>query len=210
MPLFNTKSFLRQEQYQELKKLNIDGEILDVGGSKYSGYLELIGGNHQVVVGNINPDYGIDVKFDAENPWPFDSDRFSGVLFINLLEHLFGYQFAISEAYRVLHVGGRVVGVVPFMFPVHGSPNDYFRFTASALERILKNSGFHSVKVKALGSGAFSVAYHTFIGFVRWNWLVPPLIGLCRLGDRILLKLKKDHKMSSQFMTLGYYFEAEK
>jgi len=208
MPLFNTKSFLRQEQYRAIQRLEVNGEILDVGGSHTSGYLELIKGEHTVLVGNIDASYGIDVNFDAEKPWPFDNGRFNCVLFINILEHLFDYTHALNEAYRVLRKGGRVVGVVPFMFPVHGSPSDHFRFTRFTLERILKNAGFHNIEVNELGTGAFSVVYHALIGFVRWNWMVTPLIALCRLGDRFLLFLKKDNKMSSKFMPLGYYFEA--
>jgi len=201
---------LRQEQYRALQKLTIDGEILDVGGSKKSGYLELIKGKHTVLVGNIDHSYGIDVNFDAEKTWPFNKERFDCVLFINLLEHLFDYNNAIKESFRVLKSRGRIIGVVPFMFPVHGSPSDHFRFTRFSLERILKNAGFQNIKITELGTGAFSVVYHTLIGFVRWNWMVPPLVWICRLGDRFLLFLKKDNKMSAKFMPLGYYFEAVK
>jgi len=210
MPLFNTKSFLRQEQYRALQNLEVNGEILDVGGSHRSGYLELIKGNHTVLVGNIDDSYEIDVNFDAEKPWPFADGRFDCVLFINLLEHLFDYAHALSEAHRVLRKGGKIVCVIPFMFPVHGSPSDYFRFTRFALEKILQNTGFQNITITELGTGAFSVVYHALIGLVRWNWLVAPLIGLCRLGDRFLLFLKKDNKMSAKFMPLGYYFEATK
>ena len=210
MPLFNTKSFLRQEQYRVLQNLKVKGEILDVGGSKKSGYLELIGGDHTVLVGNIDSSYGVDVIFDAEKSWPFTDGRFDCVLFINLLEHLFNYEHALREANRVLCSTGRIVGVVPFMFPVHGSPSDYFRFTRFALERMLRNVGFRSITVKELGTGAFSIIYHALIGFVRWGWLVRPLTWLCKLGDHFLLFLKKNNKMSSKFMPLGYYFEAKK
>lgn len=205
-----TKSFLRREEYRALARLSIDGEILDVGGSKTSGYLELIGGKHTVIVGNIDPSYGIDVAFDAESHWPFAGDRFSCVLFVNILEHVFDHRSVIAEAYRVIRGGGKVVGVVPFMFPVHGSPSDHFRFTRFALERLLISSGFRSIIIRELGTGAFSIAYHAFIGFVRWDFLATPLIYLCRLGDRFLLWLKPDNKMSARFMPLGYYFEAIK
>lgn len=210
MPLFNTKSFLRQEQYRALQNLEVNGEILDVGGSKKSGYLELIKGKHTVLVGNIDISYGIDITFDAEKTWPFVSGRFDCVLLINLLEHLFDYTNTLREANRVLRPTGKIVGVVPFMFPVHGSPSDHFRFTRFALERILQSAGFHNVIITELGTGAFSVIYHALIGFIRWNWLVEPLIWLCKLGDRFLLFLKRNNKMSAKFMPLGYYFEATK
>ena len=44
-----TKSFFRREEYKALAQLSIDGKILDVGGSKKSGYHELIKGNHTII-----------------------------------------------------------------------------------------------------------------------------------------------------------------
>lgn len=205
-----TKSFLRREEYKALSKLSIDGDILDVGGSKKSGYHELIQGKHTITTGNINESYGTDVIFNAEEPWPFPNASFEGVLFVNLLEHLYHYETAIEEATRVLKSGGIVAGVVPFMFNVHGSPNDYFRYTKSTLTRIFTEHGFKDVRVQELGTGAFSVMYHCLLGFVRWEWLATPLIAVCRGMDGIILRLKPNNKMSAREMPLGFYFEARK
>ena len=201
-----TKSYLRIEEYKMLSKLSVDGDILDIGGSKKSGYHELILGQHKIITGNIDPSYGADILFDAQKKWPFDDARFSCVLFINVLEHLFEYNTAISEAYRVLGGGGKVVGVVPFMFNLHGSPSDYFRYTRFALERMFLDAGFKSIEIKELGSGAFGVIYHALIGFVKWQWLVHLLIYLCKKLDSLILFIKPENKMSARFMPIGYYF----
>jgi SAM-dependent methyltransferase len=205
-----SKSFLRREEYKALAQLSIDGKILDVGGSKRSGYHELIKGNHTITTGNIDESYGIDVVFDAEKPWPFPEASFDGVLLVNILEHLYRYDIALDEAYRVLKVGGTVAGVVPFMLYVHGTPNDYFRFTKSTLLKEFGDRGFKNVRVMELGTGAFSVIYHALLGFVRWNWLATPLTALFGGIDRLILRLKPDNKMSAKEMPLGYYFEATK
>lgn len=205
-----TKSFFRREEYKALAQLSIDGKILDVGGSKKSGYHELIKGDHTIVTGNIDESYGIDVVFDAQKTWPFPEASFDGVLFVNLLEHLYRYDVAIEEAYRVLKRGGVVAGVVPFMFNVHASPNDYFRYTKSSLLKIFSERGFKEVHVAELGTGAFSVIYHALLGFVRWQWLATPLIAFFGGIDRLILCLKPDNKMSAKEMPLGYYFEARK
>lgn len=205
-----TKSFFRREEYKALAKVRIDGKILDVGGSKKSGYHELIQGEHSFTVGNIDDSYGIDVIFDAQKEWPFPDKTFDGVLLVNLLEHLYEYKKTLLEAHRVLVSGGVVIGVVPFMFNVHGSPNDYFRYTRSALEQILKESGFEEVQVQELGTGAFSVVYHCLLGFVRWNWLASVLIPIFAGMDRLVATLKPDNKMSAKQMPLGYYFEAKR
>lgn len=205
-----TKSFFRREEYKALAKLAIDGKILDVGGSKKSGYHELIKGDHAITTGNIDDSYGIDVVFDAQEAWPFPDASFDGVLLVNLLEHLYRYDIALDEAHRVLKEGGIVAGVVPFMFNVHASPNDYFRYTKSALLKIFGERGFKDVRVTELGTGAFSIIYHALLGFVRWQWLATPLIALFGGIDKLILALKPDNKMSVKEMPLGYYFEARR
>jgi SAM-dependent methyltransferase len=207
---YETKSFLRREEYKALSKLHIDGDILDVGGSKKSGYHELISGNHKITTGNIDSSYSADILFDAQKKWPFDSSIFSCVLFINVLEHLFDYNLAVAEAYRVIKNGGKVVGVVPFMLNVHGTPNDYFRYTKSSLEKILSGAGFKSIEIKELGSGAFSVICNILIGFLRWIWLASLIIFICRSLDRLVSILKPNNKMTAKYMPQGYYFEAVK
>lgn len=205
-----TKSFLRREQYKEIAKLTINGKILDVGGSQKSGYHELIKGTHAITTGNIDKSYGIDVVFDAQDTWPFPDASFDGVVLMNILEHLYRYNRALDEAARVLKPGGIVVGVVPFMFNVHGSPNDHFRYTRSTLERLLADRSFSQIEVRELGTGAFSVIYHCLIGFARFGWMADIGIGLARFLDWLVFKLKPDNKLSAKQMPLGYYFEAKK
>lgn len=205
-----TKSFLRREEYKMLATLSIDGPILDIGGSKKSGYHELLKGDHTITTANIDESYGTDVIFDAQNTWPFPDALFSGVLFVNVLEHLYDYRAAVNESFRVLHTGGTIAGVVPFMFNVHGSPADHFRYTRFTLERMLADAGYLDVQVKELGTGAFSVIYHCLLGFVRWNWLADVLIPLFGGADRLISSIKPGNRMSGTYMPLGYYFEAKK
>lgn len=205
-----TKSLLRREQYKALSQITIDGEILDVGGSKKSGYHELIKGQHTIVTGNIDESYGTDLVFDAQETWPFSNNSFDSVLMINLLEHLYVHDVALQEAYRVLKTNGRIIGAVPFLINVHGSPNDYFRYTKESLQRKLMEKGFADIQIKEQGTGAFSVVYHCLIGFVRFNWMADVLIPFFMGLDRLVLAAKPDNKMSSKQMPLGYFFQATK
>lgn len=202
-------SFLRRLEYQELAKLTIDGTILDIGGSKKSGYHELLKGSHTITTANIDASYGTDLLFDAEEVWPISDASYAGVLFVNVLEHLYRYEHALTEAKRVLQPGGTVAGVVPFLLNVHSGPRDYFRYTRFALERMLTDAGFKEVQVRELGTGAFSVIYQTLLSFVRWSWLASLLIPLFAGLDRVADTMKPHSALSKGFMPLGYYFEAK-
>lgn len=203
-----TKSLLRREEYRSLENMRIDGRILDVGGSTKSGYHERIQGTHEIVTANIDASYGADLIFDAEKPWPVADGSFDAVLFINVLEHLYEHRLAVSEAHRVLHSGGRVIAAVPFLFNVHGSPNDYFRYTKAALERLFKEAGFSDVTVAELGTGAFSVIYHCLLGFVPRSWLGALLMPVFTGLDRLIFWIRPNNSMSVRAMPLGYMVEA--
>lgn len=205
-----TKSFLRREEYRELAGRSIDGRILDIGGSKGSGYHELIRGTHTIVTGNLDMSYGADIAFDAQERWPFADGSFDAVLFMNVLEHLYHHREALAEAARVLRKDGRILGSVPFLFNVHGSPDDYFRYTKSALEKLLSDAGFTDIVVTPLGTGAWSVVYHTLIGFVLWDWMATPAIAFFRGLDRLLWSIKPHNRMSAEYFPLGYFFEAKR
>ena len=48
------------------------------------------------------------------------------------------------------------MGCVPFLIPYHADPDDYFRYTHSSLERILRQTGFDNIKITKLGEGGLA------------------------------------------------------
>lgn len=201
-----TNSLLRREEYARLADVSIDGRILDVGGVPSAHYHTLIKGTHEFVTANIDPK--ADLVFDAEKPWPVESASFEGVLLMNIIEHLYDTRTTLAEARRVLVPGGTFVGTSPFMFNVHPSPDDFGRYTKSALLRMFAEAGFTDVRITELGTGAFSVVYHALIGFMRWSWLANLGIAMAKGMDRLLGRLKPGNKMSSEYFPLGYFIVA--
>ena len=96
------RSIIREAEYELLKNIKINGKILDIGGSKKSGYQELIKGNNQILTVNINKEHGCDLVFDIEKKFPIESEKFNSVICLNVLEHIYNYENVISEASRVL------------------------------------------------------------------------------------------------------------
>lgn len=203
-------SLLRRLQYAEFARLTIDGRILDVGGARDSGYHELIRGMHTVEVANIAASPGVDMVFDAQERFPIEDAVYSGVILLNVLEHLFDYKNAVEESFRVLKPGGVLVGAVPFLFSVHASPDDYFRYTRSSLERIFRDAGYADIVIKELGTGAFSVIYHLLFGLYRFGFIKELVMRVCVFLDSIIRHIKRDSHMSERSMPLGYFFEAKK
>lgn len=81
---------------------------------------------------------------------PFRISSVDAVLMREILEHIHSPVEAIAEAHRVLRPGGILCGSVPFMFPVHADPSDYFRYTGEGLRHLLK--AFRAAKVVAHGN----------------------------------------------------------
>jgi SAM-dependent methyltransferase len=203
-------SLLRRLQYEELTRLTIDGRILDVGGAHESGYHELIKGTHTFEVANIMASPKVDFVFDAQERFPIEDNVYSGVILLNVLEHLYNYKNAVSESFRVLKSGGVLVGAVPFLFSVHASPDDYFRYTRSALEQIFRDAGYTDIVIKELGTGAFSVIHHLLFGLYYFDFIKELAMKICMFLDSIISYIKKDSYMSERSMPLGYFFEAKK
>ncbi|HMP74731.1 MAG TPA: methyltransferase domain-containing protein [Kiritimatiellia bacterium] len=90
----------------------------------------------------------VQVTAPAEKlPFP---DAHADVIFSNsVLEHVRGWREAITEMHRILKPGGLALVGVPFIFPIHGSPHDYWRWTPHGFDVIF--SAFSKVRVEQAG-----------------------------------------------------------
>lgn len=66
---------------------------------------------------------------------PFREGTVDAILCEMVLEHVPEARAAIDEIHRVLKPGGRVYIAVPFLWPFHASPHDYWRWTESGALR---------------------------------------------------------------------------
>lgn len=82
---------------------------------------------------------------------PFHNSEFDTVILTEVLEHVTDPFITLKEAHRVLRKGGLLFFTVPFLWPLHEIPFDEVRFTPFALGRILKQTDFENVEIKATG-----------------------------------------------------------
>lgn len=75
------------------------------------------------------------------------------VLCLETLEHVRRPWEAVKEIFRILKPGGTALFSIPFNFPVHNHPDDYWRMTASGLQALLMAAGFE--EIAAADSGEY-------------------------------------------------------
>ena len=108
---------------------------------------------------------------------PLLSNAVDGILCEMVLEHVQQAQAALGEFRRVLKPGGRMYVAIPFLWPYHASPHDYWRWTTSGFERELH--GFETV-----ASGISGGPTTTLVNVLH-EWLAMVL----SLGSDLLYRL---------------------
>lgn len=188
----------------------IKGKILDLAsGTKKPSYYRFlrVEDSSDIVSVDISDERKPDIKADLEKLFPFKNEEFDYVFCFNLLEHIYNYKNLIDESSRVLKNEGKLIGTVPFLGSVHGDPDDYFRYTKSALNNIFQEAGFKSIKIEALGYGPFAICYY-MTEFLLPKFLRPIFVFPVIFLDKIIMKLNKRHGKDKY--VLMYYFECIK
>jgi len=133
-------SFLRDHYYTEKQKKI---KTLNIGSCRGEYYTHIFQGAFLINV-DIRKCDGIDVLGNVYN-LPFKSGMFDVVLTIEVLEHLSDPKRAVNVVKRVLKEEGMFIATTRFFFPIHGAPNDFYRYTKSRLKHLLKD--FDIVKI---------------------------------------------------------------
>jgi SAM-dependent methyltransferase len=124
----------------------ISGQVLDVGGGEAASYRDHLNISGTLTSLNMDDSISPSVKGDLRHSIPFKNESFDSVISFNTLEHLEFDAFALGEMIRVLRPGGQLYVLVPFLYRVHGSPEDYHRHTAAGWNSLLRSAGVPSSK----------------------------------------------------------------
>lgn len=147
---FPGESALRAMEYEKLVQLEVGGQVLDVGGGENARYLKHLTGAAAISSINIDPDIGPTFLLAPGEPFPIADESFDNAVCLNTLEHIYDAKFVIRETFRCLKKGGSVYITVPFIFRVHGHPDDFFRGTTSWWKETLERTGFSSMELQPL------------------------------------------------------------
>lgn len=171
-----TKSFIRAFETEILSEIRLVGTSLDVGGGKKAQYRDLIPGYGGVTSLNIDAGLEPTILANANEAWPIADDSYDTIVSFNTLEHLINDVHVVHEMFRVMRPGGRAHIFVPFLFPVHGSPQDFHRHTGLYWDELLNSIGGADVVIEPMVWSPAVSALAT-LGHARWaKWLARTIV----------------------------------
>ena len=161
---------MRIFQILEIQKLEINSDFLDLGSTQsetnVSNYVKNKGLR---TYANLNTNLKDQNNINLEI-YPNDiKKKFKTIFLMNVLEHIKNTNNCFNNINDILDSDGIVYGSTPFLFHIHQSPNDYFRFTKQFLEEFLKEKGYKEIEVKILGTGIFCNMYSSLFNLTKIN-----------------------------------------
>ncbi len=177
-------SIYRALEYEALSKLSFSGRILDLGGGEKAHYTPSMkswikDGSYESV--NISEAMEPTFLIRSCQKLPIADNDFDMVVSINTLEHICNLEATLKEIVRVLKSGGKLVLAVPFLFRVHGCPDDYNRPTASWWDIILTRLNISDIKITPLVWDVMTTGLSVTEGvgpFKKLRRILVPLYGL--------------------------------
>ncbi len=202
------RTLARIMQSYFLKGKKVNGDAIDLGGSERSQYYLSLDTDDvcSIRYADLYREGDNILKVDFEEKFDIDSASFDTVILMNVAEHVFNFKNLFSESHRILRNNGEIVGVVPFLYQVHGVPNDYFRYTIDSLHILLSNSGFADVVVYPIGCGPFTAA----ASLVGHKLKIKPIAYFVYIVSMWLDRRVAKNGKSENNYPLSYYFTAKK
>lgn len=167
-------------------------------------------GNPYVLNFDISPHDNTDVVGDGLH-LPFRDDVFDGVVLDSVLEHVPDPWRLVDHLYRALRPGGFVIVHAPFMYPYHGAPHDYFRYTDRGLAEVFSKFEIVELGTDRLPGRAMQELVRVYASIysdrravafgLRWlaAWLALPY----KLFDHYLKRKQKAHLIVAGFSLLA-------
>jgi SAM-dependent methyltransferase len=117
---------------------------------------------------------------------PVRDASFDAALCTEVLEHVRHPETVVAELARVLVPGGQLCVTVPFVWPLHEEPFDFFRYTPFALRDMLESHGFRNVTVEPTSGYLSTLAQ---IAEMSWWLHRRPAPRIASLRQKVLLRL---------------------
>jgi SAM-dependent methyltransferase len=145
----DNKSLQRKLLNKNLEPIlkTLKGRILDTGGA-YSPYKSIVKATKYAVL-DIDPKFKPNYVADVHDMKIIKNQSFDAIIATELLEHCYNPQQVINEFKRVLASKGKIVLSVPFLYPYHPDPYDYYRYTEDGLRHLFRE--YKKIKIIKYG-----------------------------------------------------------
>jgi len=160
------------------------GIVLDIGGRERGKFRKPKDKVKKWIFADIEEKYNPDIVLDVCDMEQIQDESINAINATELFEHVENPEKGLQECFRVLKKEGVMILSVPFLYPIHGDPYDFQRWSEEKWRRKLKEIGLKIEKFEIMGR-YFTVladAKKTFVKslpLLRWVlYLFYPLLDL--------------------------------
>lgn len=205
------------------RSADISGTLLDLGAGNQPFRPWYAGKAERVIAVDAAPLPGLDVVSFAA-PLPFRDATFDAILCTSVLEHVDNAEYAVGEMARVLRPGGRLLITVPFLYPEHEAPYDFWRTTHHGLRSVLERHGLVVDDLAAQGGPVLMLSHYLILTLVQAIRLISGKLGPARrllsngMTDAVIaapqeaIRARLTHELTplARIASLGYMAAAHK
>lgn len=147
------RHYVDEFHFRHIVRIPAKSLVLDVGGTKHlkRGLFNIEQYDLRPMYVNLYTEKGTDVQADAA-VLPFPDECFDAAICSELLEHVPEPLKILAEIHRVLRPSGILLLCFPFLYPIHGDPSDYGRYTHHFCRTHLPRLGFSLIEVEQHGN----------------------------------------------------------
>ncbi len=177
IPFYVVRTLLQKAVDKNMMRFK--GTIVDLGCGEmpYKQYILDHNKNVARYVGIDLPQESIHEHYSVNKPdyiWdgihiPLEDQSADIILATELFEHVSNLDKILLEAKRVLKNEGELFFTVPFLWNLHLTPYDFYRYTPYALKEKLQKAGYSSIHIGILGGhhAALAQMLGIWIGIVQ-------------------------------------------
>lgn len=154
----------------------------------------------------------IDVQADLASGLPFATASFDTVILSDVLEHISEPSALLGEIRRCLRPRGHLIASVPYMYWLHETPHDYFRYTEHGLRHLLQKADLEVVQLEPLGGSLDVITDLAAKSVTRWRWIGRPLAAFVQSLAMALAMTppgRRHRRRTARQTPLEYFFVAQ-